>query len=203
MVLTKNNQPINKKGKIEKSCSFCNSKFFVYPYRLKTAKFCSPTCRYHDMNGRKQSDVTRIRMSGKSPWNKGIKYRQISGEKHHNWKGGISKTASYHNFYSNQYKIRKRGAFGSFSIVEWETLKSAYGYMCLCCKQREPDIRLEADHVIPISRGGGNTIDNIQPLCRSCNAIKNTKSDDFRIDVDSIHTTASKGLTVYMAILES
>ena len=28
------------------------------------------------------------------------------------------------------------------------------------------------DHMVPLSRGGGNEIENLVPSCRSCNAIK-------------------------------
>ena len=33
----------------------------------------------------------------------------------------------------------------------------------------------EIDHMIPLSKGGGHTIYNIVPACRSCNRKKNAK----------------------------
>lgn len=36
------------------------------------------------------------------------------------------------------------------------------------------------DHILPVSKGGGLTQDNVQALCRSCNASKSDKHIDFR-----------------------
>jgi 5-methylcytosine-specific restriction endonuclease McrA len=67
-----------------------------------------------------------------------------------------------------------------FSEADWTGLKKRYGHQCLRCHRCEPEIQLTADHVIPLSRGGGNTVANLQPLCGDCNCWKGTKTIDFR-----------------------
>ena len=89
---------------------------------------------------------------------------------------------------------------------EWEALKARYGYRCVCCGALEDricmhcgsrtefhpwgpglepyvesgDIKLFRDHIIPLSRGGHDAIDNIQPLCYRCNTRKGTRTVDYR-----------------------
>ncbi len=70
-------------------------------------------------------------------------------------------------------RVRLNG--GSFTIGEWELLKKQYGYRCPMCGKREPEIKLETDHIIPVCKGGSSYIENIQPLCKKCNSIKFTK----------------------------
>ena len=88
---------------------------------------------------------------------------------------GRSKRAGYKNWIANSRNRKKRGAEGSHSFGEWELLKKQYGYICPSCRKQEPDIKLTEDHIIPISKGGSDYIENIQPLCMPCNHKKHTK----------------------------
>lgn len=81
---------------------------------------------------------------------------------------------------ANRRRVRKLNAPGSHTIAEWEALKLYYNYTCLCCGRREPEIKLTRDHIIPLVKHGSDYIDNIQPLCRSCNSSKNVKIIDYR-----------------------
>jgi len=73
--------------------------------------------------------------------------------------------------------FRMKYAGGGFTEIQWRHLKAACGNRCLCCGKRSS---LTKDHIVPISRGGTDGIDNIQPLCRSCNSRKFDKTIDYR-----------------------
>jgi hypothetical protein len=52
-----------------------------------------------------------------------------------------------------------------------------YGKICLCCGSTK---RLSLDHIVPVHLNGKNTLENIQPLCKSCNSSKGTNIIDYR-----------------------
>lgn len=74
-------------------------------------------------------------------------------------------------------RARERSAEGSFTGQEFLDLCQMYGNRCLCCGEYE---KLTADHVVPISKGGSNFIENIQPLCNPCNKRKSARVVDYR-----------------------
>lgn len=95
------------------------------------------------------------------------------------WKGGISlgeNKRPYYKIRSVIRRARKLNAEGSYTQEEWENKKAQYQYTCPACDKSEPEIQLTADHIVPLIKGGTNYIDNIQPLCQSCNSRKHTKT---------------------------
>jgi len=55
-----------------------------------------------------------------------------------------------------------------------------YGNRCLACG--DTGVALEADHVVPLTRGGTDGISNIQPLCESCNRRKLVGTTGYRLN---------------------
>jgi hypothetical protein len=152
------------------------------------------------LKGRKltQAHKDKLSVSGsgkKRPWVKGqkigFKHSKESllkmgaahrGEKAANWKGGISIGANYKSWKETMGRRRrnhKLNAEGLHTNGEWELLKLQYGLICPCCHKSEPEIKLSKDHIIPLSRGGSDWIENIQPLCLSCNKKKHLKTTKY------------------------
>lgn len=63
---------------------------------------------------------------------------------------------------------------------EWRRLRSLVferdNYTCSYCGER--GVMLECDHIIPISRGGGNSISNLTTACKPCNLSKRDRTPD-------------------------
>lgn len=100
----------------------------------------------------------------------GKKRPTISGSLHPQWKGGVTNDLRY----SQARRAKKKGATGTHTAYEWLVLKAAYDFTCPSCWRREPLVKLTEDHIVPLVKGGSDSIDNIQPLCQSCNSKKYT-----------------------------
>ena len=73
---------------------------------------------------------------------------------------------------NGKHRRRQLEKTGRITAKEWALKLKQYQYKCVYC---ESDENIEMDHIIPLSKGGDHNINNIQPLCRSCNAKKGNK----------------------------
>lgn len=95
------------------------------------------------------------------------------------WRGGVSQTEAHRRWKAKNPErmahlkaaryARERGAKGSHTLEQWNSLKAKHGHRCVGCGEQKP---LTRDHIIPLALSGTHEIDNIQPLCRSCNSRK-------------------------------
>ncbi len=66
---------------------------------------------------------------------------------------------------------------GKISTKDWLVIRNT-SPMCLMCGKFVECEKLTLDHIIPLSKGGTHTIENIQPLCFSCNSRKHARVRD-------------------------
>jgi 5-methylcytosine-specific restriction endonuclease McrA len=138
--------------------------------------------RKYSISRKGRSRLSEIgKLGAKKRWEGHIKTASIKKSYYQSYKEKYPNGATERKRFTNQrYKIRKKNALGSHTFREWLMLKEYYGNMCLCCKRTEPEIKLTEDHIIPLDKGGSDYIENIQPLCLSCNVRKRIKTIDFR-----------------------
>lgn len=149
-----------RKKSILKICPICNKSFEVKPSTEKRRRCCSKICMA------KYNTLYRTGINGM------------------NYKDGScidpTKFKEYKAFKERRRNFQKRTSEKTHSLQEWKDLKEKYKHTCLKCFKREPNIKLTEDHIIPISLNGHDGIDNIQPMCISCNSKKHNKIQDYR-----------------------
>ncbi len=85
-----------------------------------------------------------------------------------------------HQRHAKKRYEQKKQAKGEITKQEREELFDRYGRKCLCCLRPEGTVLLTVDHVVPMSRGGDNTIENAQVLCLACNSFKGDRTLEYR-----------------------
>jgi 5-methylcytosine-specific restriction endonuclease McrA len=68
---------------------------------------------------------------------------------------------------------RERAKARELRKTRWWQQKTAPG-VCYYCGGRVAHRQLTMDHIVPLSRGGRSTKDNLVPSCKDCNTRKKT-----------------------------
>ena len=154
---------------IIKTCLTCLKPIVKkWPYLIRKAKFCSAGCMRHSPETKGKISLNNCRYwKGKFGPESAKWFNYDKKAYNRSWQKAHPDLV---NFYALQYYCRKCNAEGSYTLEEWLAIKGP----CKYCGAKE---RIEADHIVPLSKGGKNDISNIQPLCRSCNARKSARLD--------------------------
>lgn len=123
---------------------------------------------YYQENREREREQNRKWIQQNRPW--------TTAEKKAYLKKWREENRELKNLYQALRKNRIRANGGNVTAKEWQDLCSYYGNVCLKCGKSG----VTMDHIIPVSKGGRHEIDNLQPLCGSCNSSKGTKTIDYR-----------------------
>ena len=77
------------------------------------------------------------------------------------------------NISLERYRDKKYQNVTTLTYSDWLQILDYFNGRCAYCLGRFSVLELE--HLIPVSKGGGTTIENIVPACRSCNARKHNR----------------------------
>ena len=147
----------SKRNQVYFNCDYCGKESSDKPssYNKKQRHFCCRKC-YSDYRG------NYMKPNEQPSWKGGI----TSYESHKKWKEKNPERMAH--LKARRY-AREKGAKGRHTLSEWEKLKEKNNYKCAFCGERK---KLTKDHIVPLSEGGSDYIENIQPLCKNCNSRK-------------------------------
>jgi 5-methylcytosine-specific restriction endonuclease McrA len=144
------------KTRLELSCDYCKKEFWEARSKVlkKKRHYCSMKCYALD---RKENWTIEEQPTykGMTPYESHRKYV----------KKNLKRIA---HLKARRY-ARQKNAEGSHTLEEWQDLCKKANYLCVNCGENK---KLTKDHIKPLSEGGTDYIENIQPLCRNCNSRK-------------------------------
>lgn len=95
-------------------------------------------------------------------------------------KGAVAKWGNVpENSKTRSERLSAARARGTHTKEEFQEMVSFFSGMCVKCGDNSGGVF--RDHIVPIYKGGSDSIKNLQPLCRRCNTGKGPESIDYRV----------------------
>ncbi len=148
----------------------CGNIFFYTPNKTKKPQVsCSKRC------------------ASLRPERRALQVKTATGNKN-NWRGGRSIDAEWIKYHIRNGRIRREygDSRGWHTYEEWKELLLKCGNKCVSCGVSKDEVHVGQDHIVPLCKGGMNTIDNIQPMCKACNCKKWRYDTNF---INNLQTT--------------
>lgn len=146
-------------------CEYCGKIFDVKTVAKIPPRFCSNKCK-GKYSVRKRTTIIKCNICERE-FKTANTFEPVCPECA--YKKRIKRTIK-RNFFR---KGLRRGALGpTHTEYDWQKLLNKYNGLCAYCGKRKATQR---DHIIPISKGGTDSIGNILPVCGVCNAKKATR----------------------------
>ena len=144
-------------------CNF-DKKNFARLWPVVSEKFTEESGRLHNT----RLEEHRVKASALSVKNSNSGSRGAAG------KWGESSTDSAA---TRGKRLSEARAKATHTKEEWALMLAICGPACLRCGSTSSLVK---DHIVPIYAGGSDGIENLQPLCKSCNCAKGPDQTDHR-----------------------
>lgn len=126
-------------------------------------KYCNSCCKVKPIEAFGTDTLGRPRSSCRScQAKKSSAYKRI---KYHN-------DSCYRVRRLEQNHERRSGIKNGYTVDEWYNKAAEYDFSCAYCGSTT---NITCDHVVPLSKSGKTSIDNVVPACGTCNYSKGAK----------------------------
>lgn len=146
-----------------KKCPFCGKEFHPLQDRLHPYKtYCSSECQVknsHQVSTKRRNEILKNSSLDPVAYKKHKLRKQVQDCNYKAFSRGCTRDDENH-----------------ISLKSWLDIKETHGNKCaLCGKPESKENEMTIDHIHPISKGGKNNKDNVQPACWRCNSEKGDK----------------------------
>lgn len=165
----------NTRCKLSSWCKTCQRKSQHTPeYKKRQHDYEHSS---HRKELKKQYEQTPQRKQYRQQWEKTRPPKFISIKAN---PSRLEKKRLYDRIEHHKRRAERQGNKNILTANEWEDILAEFNYSCAYCGKGWHEIsgKLAQDHVIPFSRGGTYTKNNIVPACRSCNSKKHNKTPE-------------------------
>ena len=193
-----NEIPLTRKRHCSKECSGkyvlrnCEKCGIEYKSTNYGSKYCSNLCASNSRSYTLKCIVCDVEYQSKMPitkyCSKACWHTKLRSEYKPKPKALIEKECGYCHEKFNANGLRKycsgkcaKKAHNlkrkASDIVTFMTLFERDGFKCIYCGSSSilDGVKLSGDHIIPVSKGGLHSVDNIVTCCSTCNSAKNNK----------------------------
>lgn len=190
---------VNKRNKTDgrqPKCKACNSKYYAERADKIKERVSNHYYDNHDEVIARRNELRKRPEAKAKKFVQDANYRIKAKDKinqyHNQWqKQNRDKVCGYHRQWyaehyqeqrarmlANQHKRRARISSNGNNTLTREDIELLFDTIKECSYCGLNGVKLTIDHIVPISRGGANSLDNIAMACVHCNSSKGNKTLD-------------------------